>query len=233
MQLGVGHLLILVKIGDRSIQLRGLRGCLLRHRLRLSSLSTRLLCLLVCGLRRALRLMNSGLGTTVYVFNIVRVLSSQLIQLVQPVFYGCYLTIYPLFTGQGIHFSPETLGGLGRKGLSSRVSRRICCCARSARSGRASRGRSGAGLRSAVIRRRSVLRHRRHAQTGSQQYCSDRSRGCSTFCHDFPLSAQNEIRKNAHTRRFRTCLTLLQATGQMAFPGNKSSYLVDYRKFVG
>ncbi len=199
MQFSVGNLLILVKIRDRSVQLAGLRVCLLRQLLGLTSLGACLLCLLICRIRRALRLVNTSLGTAVYVFNVVRVLSSELIQLVQPVFYRSNLPIYPLFAGQGIQFSPETLGGLSRKRLSSSVSRRICCCTRRTGGGRVGRGRSGAGLRSAAVRRRSVLRHGRHAQAGGQQDRSDRSRGYSTFCHDVPLSAQNEIWKKTRT----------------------------------
>ncbi|MEA2539121.1 MAG: hypothetical protein QOH35_487 [Acidobacteriaceae bacterium] len=109
MQFGVGNLLILIKVRDRIIQLAGLRVCLLRHLLRLTSLSACLLCLLVCSFRRALRLMNPGLGTGVYVFNVVRVLSSELIQFVQPVFYRGNLPVDPLFTGKGIHFAPKAL----------------------------------------------------------------------------------------------------------------------------
>ena len=217
MQFCVGNLLVLVKIRDRRIQLAGLRTCLLRHLLRLTSLRSCLLRLLVCCVCRALRLVNTGLGPAIYVLNIVRVLCSELIQLVQPIFYRRHLTIYPLLAGQGVHLSPEAFSGLRRKRLSSGVRRRITCCARSARGGRAGRGWSGAGLRSATVRRRSVLRHRWHAQTGGQQYCSDRSRGCSTFCHVVPFSAQNEdLEEDAHTRRFRTCPTLLQVVGQIA-----------------
>ncbi len=163
MQLGVGNLLVLIKIRDRSIQLTGLRICLLRHLLRLTSLSARLLRLLVRSIGRALCLVDPGLSPTVDILNIVRILCCELIKLVQPIFYRRYLTIYPLLAGQGIHLSPETLSGLSRKRLSSSIGRRIGCCARSARGGRAGRGRSGAGLRSAVIRRRGILRHRWYA----------------------------------------------------------------------
>ncbi len=199
MQLCIGNLLVLVKVRDRCIQLSGLRICLLRHLLRLTSLSACLLCLLVRSIGRALRLVDPGLSAAVYILNIVRILCCELIKLVQPIFYRRYLTIYPLLASQGVHLSPEALSGLSRKRLSSGVSRRICCCARSARGGRASRGRSGAGLRSAAVRRRGSLRHRRHAQTGGQQYCSDRSRGCRTFVHVVPLSAQNQIWKKTRT----------------------------------
>jgi hypothetical protein len=163
MQLGVGNLLVLVKVRDRCIQLAGLRICLLRHLLRLTGLSACLLRLLVCSIRRALRLVDPGLSATVDILNIVCVLCSELIKLIQPIFYWCYLTIYPLLASQGVHFSPKTLSGLGRKRLSSGVSRGICCCARSARGGRASRGWSGADLRSAAVRRRGSLRHRWYA----------------------------------------------------------------------
>ena len=163
MQLGVGNLLVLIKVRDRSIQLAGLRICLLRHLLRLTSLGACLLCLLVRSIGRALRLVDPGLSATVYILNIVRILCSELIKLVQPIFYRRYLTIYPLLASQGVHLSPEALSGLSRKRLSSGVGRRIRCCARSARGGRAGRGWSGAGLRSAVIRRRGGLRHRWYA----------------------------------------------------------------------
>jgi hypothetical protein len=54
--------------------------------------------------------MNAGLGTGVYVLNVVRVLSRELIQLVQPVFYRSNLPVDPLFTGKGVHFAPKALG---------------------------------------------------------------------------------------------------------------------------
>jgi hypothetical protein len=34
------------------------------------------------------------------------------------------------------------------------------------------------------------------------------------------------------TRRFRTCLTLLQAIGQIALPAKLNNYLVDYRQLI-
>ena len=163
MQLGIGYLLVLIKVRDRSIQLAGLRICLLRQLLCLTGLSACLLSLLVCSIRRGLRLVDPGLSPAVDILDIVRVLCCELIKLVQPIFYRRYLTIYPLLASQGVHLSPEAFSGLSGKRLSSGVSRRICCCARSARGGRASRGWSGAGLRSAAVRRRGILRHRRHA----------------------------------------------------------------------
>src|ERR1700738_2436520 len=119
MQLGVGNLLVLINVRDRSIQLAGLSICLLRQRLCLPSLSACLLSLLVCSLRRALRLVNPGLSPSVDILNIVRVLCSELIKLVQPIFYWRYLTIDPLLTGQGVHLPPEAFSGLSGKRLSS------------------------------------------------------------------------------------------------------------------
>src|SRR6202042_1829418 len=104
MQLGVGNLLVLIKIRDRSIQLTGLRVGLLRHLLRLASLSACLLSLLVCRVGRALRLVNPGLSAAVNVLDVVRVLGGELIKLVQPIFYRRYLTVYPLLASQGVHF---------------------------------------------------------------------------------------------------------------------------------
>ena len=113
MQFRICNLLVLIEVRDRRIQLAGLRIGLLRHLLRLTCLGTGLHCLLVCCIRRALSLVNSCLGATVDVLNIVRVLSGELIELVQPVFYGRYLPIDPLLTGQGIHLAPKTLSRLG------------------------------------------------------------------------------------------------------------------------
>ena len=123
MQLCIGNLLVLIKVRDRGIQLGGLRICLLRHRLRLTGLGACLLCLLVCSIGRALRLMDPGLGSAVDILDIVRVLSGELIKLIQPIFYWRYLTIYPLLAGQRVHLSPETLSGLSGKRLSSGISR--------------------------------------------------------------------------------------------------------------
>jgi hypothetical protein len=70
----VRDLLILVKVTDGGIQLTGLRICLLRQLLRLPGLSAGLQCLLVRRIRSRLRLMNSCLGPSVYILDVVCVL---------------------------------------------------------------------------------------------------------------------------------------------------------------
>ena len=162
MKFGIRNLLVLIKVSDRRIQLRGLRVGLLRHLLRLTGLGASLLGLLICRVRRALRLMDTSLGAAINILDIVRVLGGKLIELVQPIFYRGYLTIYPLLTGQWVHFSPETLGRLRWQRLSGSVSRRICRGTRSARGGRA----AGAGVAlvcGAPSRSRGILRNRWHA----------------------------------------------------------------------
>jgi len=74
MKLSIGDLLVLVDVADRRIQLAGLGSCLLRNLLRLASLGRSLQGLLVRLLGGRLRLLDTGLGATVNVFNIVRVL---------------------------------------------------------------------------------------------------------------------------------------------------------------
>jgi hypothetical protein len=43
------------------------------------------------------------------------------------------------------------------------------------------------------------------------------------------VGPKRDLEEDAHTRRFRTCLTLLQATGQIALPGKLFIYLFDYK----
>ena len=74
MKLSIGDLLVLVDVADRRIQLAGLGSCLLRNLLRLASLGRSLQGLLVRLLGGRLRLLDTGLGATVHVFDIVRVL---------------------------------------------------------------------------------------------------------------------------------------------------------------
>ena len=115
MKLGIRNLLVLVEIRDRRIQLTGLRVRLLRHLLRLTGLGTGLHGLLICRIRSGLRLVNTSLGPAIDILDVVCVLRRELIQLVQPIFYRCYLTVDPLLPGQGVHFAPEALVGLGRQ----------------------------------------------------------------------------------------------------------------------
>ncbi len=115
-KLGIGNLLVLVKVGDRRIQLTGLRAGLLRHLLRLTGLGRGLQCLLICLIRSGLRLMDTSLCAGIYILDIVRVLGRELIELVQPVFYRSYLTIDPLLAGQRVQLAPEALVRLSGQG---------------------------------------------------------------------------------------------------------------------
>ena len=157
----IGNLLVLVEIADRRIQLIRLRAGLLRQLLRLTSLGRSLQSLLICLVCGGLRLVDAGLRTGIYVLDIVRVLSSELIELVQPVFNRCDLTIDPLLAGQRIHLAPEALVRLRGQRLTGSVSARIAGATRSTRGSRCCGG--GAGLRSAARRRRGSLRQGWHA----------------------------------------------------------------------
>jgi hypothetical protein len=180
----IGDLLVLVEIADRRIQLIRLRAGLCGQLLGLTSLGRSLQSLLICLVCRSLRLVDTSLRAGIDILDIIRVLGGELIQLIQPVFNRRNLTIDPLLPRQRIHLAPEAFVRLGRQRLTGSVSGRIAGATRSTRGSRCRGG--GAGLRSAA-RRRGSLRHHRRAQTGGQQDCCDRSRGCCPFIHACPF----------------------------------------------
>jgi len=126
-ELSVGNLLVLIKVCDCRVQLGGLLIRLLSELLRLASLRTSLLRLLVCLISRCLRLVNSSLGASIDILDIVGVLRSKLIQLVQAVLYRRDLTIHPLLTGEGIQLTPKTFIRLFRQRLPGGVRGGVCC----------------------------------------------------------------------------------------------------------
>ena len=109
MEFSIGDLLVLVEIGNRRVQLGGLRIRLLRQLLRLTGLRTRLLGLLIGSIRSALCLVDTCLGPAINILNIVCVLGCELIQLIQPVFHRGDLPVDPLLACQRIHLAPEAL----------------------------------------------------------------------------------------------------------------------------
>ncbi len=161
MKFCIGNLLVLVEIADRRIQLVRLRTGLLRQLLRLTGLGRSLQSLLICRVCRGLSLMDAGLRTGIDVLNIVSVLGSELIKLIQPIFNRCDLTIDPLLAGQRIHLAPKAFVRLGGQWLTGSVSSRITGATRSTCGSRCCGG--SAGLRSAARRRRGSLRQGRHA----------------------------------------------------------------------
>jgi len=82
----IRNLLVLIEIAHRRTQLAGLRACLLRRLLGLTGLCRSRHCLLIRLVRSTLCLVNTCLGATVDILDVVCILRRQLIQLIQAVF---------------------------------------------------------------------------------------------------------------------------------------------------
>ena len=76
-------------------------------------------------------LMDAGLGTTVHILDVVRVLGIHFIQFVQPVLHRVEALVHPLFAGEWVHLAPESFmfGVARRRGSCGLLRRRLGRCA--------------------------------------------------------------------------------------------------------